>query len=145
MDTGLHYKGFSRDDALKYFNDYAWDATDLARKEVTRYQSDPGQATAYMIGQLDIIKARDTATEKLKEKFNMKEFHYQVLAQGSSPLDYLADHVSKFIACVQGPKGAGCNLILSPAKKAKGTAAEISAASVKIPWPVIRPVKPHYI
>ena len=59
MDTGLHYKGFSGEKALKYFADYAWDTSDGAEKEVTRYQSDPGQATAYMIGQLHIIKVRD--------------------------------------------------------------------------------------
>ena len=78
VDTGLHYKGFSRDEALKYFADFAWDTSDSAEKEVTRYQSDPGQATAYMIGQLDIKNARKYAKKTLQDKFRLQDFHYQV-------------------------------------------------------------------
>jgi len=46
--------------------------------QVTRYQSDPGQATAYMIGQLDIIKSRRYAEKELKDNFTLPDFHYQV-------------------------------------------------------------------
>lgn len=46
--------------------------------QVTRYQSDPGQATAYMIGQLDIIESRTHAEEELKDDFTLPDFHYQV-------------------------------------------------------------------
>ena len=98
MDTGLHYKNFMRNDALKLFEKYAWDSSDLAKKEVTRYSSDPGQATAYMIGQQALIELRKKATEALgSDKFQLKFFHYQVLLQGSSPLDYLKDHVNRFV------------------------------------------------
>ena len=48
--------------------------------QVTRYQSNPGQATAYMIGQMDIINARKYAEENLKDKFSLRDFHYQVTA-----------------------------------------------------------------
>ena len=47
-------------------------------EQVTRYQSDPGQATAYMIGQLEIKKSRKYATDELDEKFSLRDFHYQV-------------------------------------------------------------------
>lgn len=95
MDTGLHYKGFTRSKGLELFAKYAWDASDFAKKELTRYSSDPGQATAYMIGQQALIKLRNLATEKLKDKFELKDFHYQILLQGSSPLDYLEDHINR--------------------------------------------------
>ena len=77
VDTGLHAKGFTRQDVLKMFEKYAWDTSDVALKEATRYQSGPGQATSYMIGQLIIQKSRDEAKKKLGKKFDLKEFHYQ--------------------------------------------------------------------
>ena len=79
MDTGLHYKGKSRAWALQMFEEYAWDTSDVASKEVTRYQSLPGQAVTYMLGQLFIIRLKKRAQEALKEKFNIKDFHYQVI------------------------------------------------------------------
>lgn len=64
--------------ALQQFEKYAWDKTDFGRKEVTRYMSCPGQATAYMIGRLAILKARRKAEKELGSDFNLKDFHYQV-------------------------------------------------------------------
>lgn len=78
MDTGLHFKGNSRAWALKMFEDYAWDTSDVAVKEVTRYQSIPGQAVTYMLGQLVIMRLNDQANSTLKDKYNIKDFHYQV-------------------------------------------------------------------
>ena len=68
----------TRREGLDLLANYAWDTSDIARKEMTRYQSGPGQASAYMIGQLMIQKLRDYAERKLKEKFDLKDFHYQV-------------------------------------------------------------------
>ena len=82
VDTGLHYKGYSRAKALELFEKVAWDNTDLSNKEVTRYQSNYGQATAYMIGQLDIWSLRNHTEEKLRDMFSLKEFHLQTLSQG---------------------------------------------------------------
>ncbi|KAL9986409.1 hypothetical protein ACROYT_G000554 [Oculina patagonica] len=85
MDTGLHYKGMKRWEALKLFADKAWDKTDKAVKDVTRYQSVPGQATAYMIGQLKIWQVRNDTQAKIEgdnKEFSEKDFHYQVLSQG---------------------------------------------------------------
>ncbi len=65
------------------FAKYAWDKSDLAEKEILRYQSNPGQATAYMIGQLDIWRYRNETKEALGDKFSLQEFHFQTLSQGS--------------------------------------------------------------
>lgn len=79
VDTGLHYKGKSRDWALRLFADYAWDTSDKVEKEVTRYQSIPGQAVTYMLGQLSIMELKQEAEKVLEEKFNLKDFHFQVI------------------------------------------------------------------
>ena len=78
IDAGLHSKGMSRQEGLDLLAKYAWDTSDIARKEMTRYQSGAGQATAYMIGQLTIQRLRNYAENMLKHDFNLKEFHYQV-------------------------------------------------------------------
>ena len=114
MDTGLHYKGFSRAEALGYFADYAWDTSDTALKEVTRYQSGPGQATAYMIGQLKIIDLREYATKELGDDFNLKDFHFHLLAQGSAPLSYLEESVKEYVRCSKDKEQEGCKDVLNP-------------------------------
>ena len=115
VDTGIHYRGMKRSEALQYFANYTWDRTDFAVKEVTRYQSDPGQATAYMLGRLELIKLRNRTESELGQHFNLREFHYQVLSQGSSPITYLRDHIERYIGCVRGTtKGKVCQLILNP-------------------------------
>lgn len=78
VDTGLHFKGKSRDWALQIFADYAWDTSDKVDKEVTRYQSIPGQAVTYTLGQLSIMELREEAEKALGTKFNSKDFHFQV-------------------------------------------------------------------
>eukprot|EP00794_Sanderia_malayensis_P009553 gene9553-10540_t len=128
VDTGLHFKGFSRQQALDLFAKYAWDKSDLAEKEVLRYQSNPGQATAYMIGQLDIWKYRNDTQNALGDKFSLKEFHFQTLSQGSSPLSYLESHLKKYTACKLDPKKAGCKAILDPKKPMVTSSASAKAS-----------------
>ena len=101
-------------EALKLFAEKAWDRTDKAVKDVTRYQSNPGQATAYMIGQLKIWQVRNETKARIeanKKIFSEKDFHYQVLSQGSSPLSYLDIHLKKFADCVIRPESDGCEYI----------------------------------
>lgn len=117
VDSGLHYKGLSRQKALQFFADYAWDESDTALKEVTRYQSAPGQATAYMIGQQHIKKLRQNAKKMLGDEFDLRDFHYHLLSQGSSPLSYLEQSIEAYITCVKNEKAAGCDDILNPVVK----------------------------
>lgn len=99
VDTGLHYRGMTRSEALKYFENSTWDTTDFAVKEVTRYQSVPGQATAYMLGKLALMDMRTKVEKELKKSFNLRDFHYHLLSQGSAPLGYLQNHIDKYIDC----------------------------------------------
>lgn len=73
-----------RSEALQYHAEYAWDTTDKATKDVTRYQSNPGQAVSYMLGQLEIWRLRNHTKERLEAAnivFSEKDFHYQVIRQ----------------------------------------------------------------
>ena len=117
VDSGLHYQGFSRQKALDFFADFAWDESGEALREVTRYQSAPGQATAYMIGQQHIKKLREYAKEMLGDKFKLRDFHYHLLSQGSSPLSYLEQSIETYAKCVKNENASGCYEILNPAVK----------------------------
>ena len=99
VDTGLHYFGMSRDEAIRLFDVYAWDDTDVARKEVTRYQSGPGQATAYMIGQRALVDIRNEARTRLGSKFNIRDFHFYLLSQGPGPLGYVRQQIDYYVQC----------------------------------------------
>ena len=125
VDTGLHYRGMNRTEALWYFSKYAWDDSDLAQKEITRYQGVPGQATAYMLGQQKLVQLREYAKAQLNSTFNIQDFHYQVLSQGSAPEAYIAKHIEKYVKCSLGElKGPTCDVILKPPKRSNGRTVE---------------------
>lgn len=113
VDTGLHYKGFSRQESLQYFKDYVWETSDVVQKEVTRYQSNPGQATAYMVGQLHLMKLREHAQKELGNAFVLKDFHYHLLKHGSAPLSYLTESNNEYIRCTKNNKDVGCEYVLA--------------------------------
>ncbi|XP_068734656.1 uncharacterized protein [Montipora capricornis] len=117
VDTGLHFKGKSRDWAVKVFADYAWDTSDKVEKEVTRYQSIPGQAVTYTLGQLSIMELKEEAEKALGKKFNLKDFHFQVLRRGPSPLKYLKESIRKYIFCAKNAHDHDCEEILRPPKR----------------------------
>ncbi|XP_058966468.2 uncharacterized protein [Pocillopora verrucosa] len=101
IDTGLHYKNMSRNEALTIFRQYMWDNSDIVRKEISRYQAWPGQANSYMIGQLEIWRMRNESEASLGLKYDIRDFHYHVLSQGSMPLWFLDEHIKKFyVRCV---------------------------------------------
>ena len=108
---------------LKYFADYAWGTSDTAEKKVTRYQSDPGQATAYMIGQLKIIELREYAMKELGDKFNLKDFHY-LLSQGSAPLSYLEESIREYVRFTKDETQEGCDIVLNPVAQGKDQLSE---------------------
>ena len=114
VDTGLHSKRLTREDALNMFQKYVWDDSDITLKEVTRYQSAPGQATSYMVGQLHIMKLRQYAKKRLGKNFNLKDFHFHVLSQGSVPLEFLEQSIEEYVDCTLNKQKDGCDDILAP-------------------------------
>ena len=92
VDTGIHDKNWSRQQVIDYM--HANDVNDaLAQTEADRYIAWPGQALAYKMGQLTILKLRDEAKTQLGEKFDLKAFHDEILNGGSMPLDLLQERV----------------------------------------------------
>jgi uncharacterized protein (DUF885 family) len=97
-DTGLHDKRWSRERAIAYFRTNSPMSERDIVKEVDRYINDPGQATSYMIGQLKIVELRDKARNALGPRFDLRDFHEVVLADGALPLGVLEQQVDAYIA-----------------------------------------------
>ena len=97
VDTGMHAKGWSRQQAIDYFNSVLPKAHAEIENEVDRYIADPGQALAYKVGQLKFIAMREKAKEALGEKFDVREFHDELLRHGALPLDVLEKSVGDWI------------------------------------------------
>jgi len=98
IDTGVHEKHWSRDQMVEYFHRYtAMDEPNL-QSEVDRYIAWPGQALAYKLGQLEIMKLREEARQKLGDKFDIRAFHDEVLGNGALPLDVLNSEVNAWIS-----------------------------------------------
>jgi len=98
VDTGLHAKGWTREQAIEYMVGTAGMGEDEVVSEVERYMALPGQATAYKVGQLKILELRDRARTALGPKFNLKDFHTVVLESGAVPLTVLEQLVDEWIA-----------------------------------------------
>jgi uncharacterized protein (DUF885 family) len=97
IDTGVHEKHWSRDQMVAYFHRYtAMDEPNI-QSEVDRYIAWPGQALAYKLGQLEILKLREEAKQKLGDKFDIRAFHDEVLGNGALPLDVLDSEVNSWI------------------------------------------------
>ena len=129
---------------MDLFDKFAWDKTDFAVKELTRYQSCPGQATAYMIGRITIMELREKAKKELGEKFDLKDFHYQVLSQGNAPLSFLRRYIEKYIECVKNNLQTGlCQSITEPEKTSTGKLSN-EHQSLKLRLAHIRSRHKHY-
>ncbi len=101
VDTGIHSKGWTRDQSIQYMLDHSGESKTDATAEVERYIAIPSQALAYKIGQLTITKLRDEAKAKLGPKFDIREFHAQVLNTGALPLPILEKKIRDWIASKQ--------------------------------------------
>ncbi len=101
VDTGLHAKGWSEDQAVEYFKANSAITETQARSEVRRYMVLPGQATSYKIGMLKIQELRRKAEDALGDRFDIRGFHDTVLGGGAMPLDILERRVDQWIAAVQ--------------------------------------------
>jgi len=97
VDTGLHWKGWTREEAESCFLDNSALAPHNIKTEVQRYISWPGQALAYKIGELKILELRAKAEAALGEDFDIRKFHDAVLSNGGIPLDILEKQIDRFI------------------------------------------------
>jgi uncharacterized protein (DUF885 family) len=98
VDTGIHSKGWGRDQAIKYMLDNSAMSKTDATAEVERYIAIPGQALAYKVGQLTIRRLRTRAEQALGPRFDIKEFHAQVLMSGALPMKVLEEKIDAWIA-----------------------------------------------
>lgn len=98
VDSGIHHKRWTREQAIKYVEDNSADAPGGIVKAIERYIVYPGQATAYMVGRLKISELRDKAQKALGKKFDVRGFHDTVLKSGPVPLDVLEEQVDAWVA-----------------------------------------------
>jgi uncharacterized protein (DUF885 family) len=102
VDSGIHTMGWTRQQSIDYMLAHTSEAADDIAAEVDRYIIYPGQATAYMLGELQIQRLREGARAAMGQRFDIKAFHDRVLEDGSVPLGYLAEKIRAWSA----PAGA---------------------------------------
>ncbi len=102
VDTGIHHKRWSREEAIAYLTENTPNPDGDIRKAIERYIVYPGQATAYMIGKLKIMELRERARAELGEDFDIRGFHDAVLTSGPVPLSILEENVEAWIASEKG-------------------------------------------
>jgi len=98
VDTGIHSKGWTRDQSIEYMLSNSGMGRTDATAEVERYIAIPSQATAYKLGALTIQRLRKKAEDELGQKFDIREFHAQVLGSGALPLPILEQKIDRWIA-----------------------------------------------
>jgi prolyl oligopeptidase len=98
VDTGIHYKGWTRQQAIDFFKDNAAKTEHDIVNEIDRYIVMPGQALAYKIGQLKILSLRAQAEATLGDDFDVREFHDVLLGAGALPLDILQRRMDDWLA-----------------------------------------------
>ncbi|MBO9718375.1 MAG: DUF885 family protein [Pseudoxanthomonas sp.] len=102
VDTGLHSKGWTRQQVIDYMLENSATSLSEATSETERYMAIPGQALAYKMGELKIMELRRKAQAALGPRFDVRAFHAEVLKDGSVPLDVLEDKIEAWIAGQQG-------------------------------------------
>ena len=96
VDPGMHALGWDRQRAIDYMLGHTTAAPDEAAAEIDRYIIWPGQATAYMIGMLEISRMRDEAQQAMRSRFDIKAFHDRVLEDGAVPLTFLREKIARW-------------------------------------------------
>jgi uncharacterized protein (DUF885 family) len=104
VDTGMHSKGWTRQQAIDFFRENTGKTDQDITVEVDRYIVWPGQALAYKLGQLKILELRAKAEKTLGSRFNVRTFHDAVLEVGAVPLDLLEAHVNEWLKAQSGAK-----------------------------------------
>lgn len=105
VDTGIHFKRWSREQAIEYMISNTGVAESDVIAEIERYFVMPGQALAYKIGMTKLLELRELARVELGERFDIREFHNVVLTSGSVPLDILEDIVRSYIVDTRNGQG----------------------------------------
>jgi uncharacterized protein (DUF885 family) len=98
VDSGIHTMGWTREQAIEYMMAHTAEAPSDIASEVDRYIIYPGQATAYMLGMLEIRKARQAAEQTMGARFDIKAFHDRVLEDGGVPLTFLSAKIKAWAA-----------------------------------------------
>ena len=98
VDTGMHYKNWSREDSINYFLENSAKSRQDIINEVDRYINWPGQALAYKIGQMKILELRNKSEQVLGDQFDIKEFHNEILKRGALPLSTLELFIDEWLA-----------------------------------------------
>jgi uncharacterized protein (DUF885 family) len=101
VDTGLHSRGWTEQQAVEYFLANGPTSEGQVRAEIRRYLVMPGQATAYKVGMIEILKLRERATATLGDRFDIRAFHDTVLGGGPLPLSILERRVDAWIAAAR--------------------------------------------
>ncbi|GEK11876.1 DUF885 domain-containing protein [Pseudoalteromonas peptidolytica] len=97
VDTGLHYKKWTRDQAITYFADATGTAMSDVVSAIDRYIAWPGQALGYKLGMLKLVELREHAKQQLGEKFDIKAFHDVILLKGARPLSLVEEDVNAWV------------------------------------------------
>jgi uncharacterized protein (DUF885 family) len=105
VDTGLHALGWTRQQAVDYFQQHTPVPIDQVLAEVDRYLAMPGQALSYKVGQLHIQALRDDAASRLGERFGIADFHDVVLGSGAVTLGVLTRLVERWVEAGGGRVG----------------------------------------
>ena len=98
VDTGMHYKGWTRQQAIDFFKANAAKTELDIVNEIDRYIAWPGQALAYKIGQLKILQLREKAETTLGDNFDIRAFHDALLGGGALPLEILETRMDRWLA-----------------------------------------------
>jgi len=104
VDTGMRSLGWTRDQAIAFFEENTLEAPGAVRKEVDRYLSQPGQAVSYKVGEIALFKMRRTAEGELGTRFDLRRFHDLVLGFGNGPITALE---SRCRAWIESEKAGG--------------------------------------
>jgi uncharacterized protein (DUF885 family) len=107
VDTGIHYKGWTRQQAIDFFKDNAAKTELDIVNEIDRYIGNPGQALAYKIGQLKILELKQEAQQALGDDFDIRKFHDQILGGGALPLEVLDVRMKTWLAEEMQARAAG--------------------------------------
>ena len=109
VDTGFHYKHWSRQQVVDFFHDHSLIDEPEVQEETDRYMAWPAQALGYKIGQLEILKLRAYAKDQLGDRFNIRGFHDEVLTGGALPMDVLSDRIHDWVAVQKAKQGSATN------------------------------------